>query len=447
MKVRGETSNVIDYMYNDEVIEGKLFVDAEEIDLNDFMTEGESAGGEGVFVVDKKMDFTIYPDVKKVVYDSYDLKQVVGKITLSDGVAALQEGKANALGGRINLDGIYDTSNPAKPLFDLRYQLDKLSFQKLVSASESFKLLAPFAKYMDGALNSTLVMSGPLKNDMLPDLTKVTASGYLETLKGVLTGFEPLEKVGEALGLSKLSNLSLDGTKNWFDVKDGIVILKPHDHHIDDMTFTLTGNHGLDQSIDYVVNAKIPRDKLSKDKVGKNLEYGMDFIEKEASSKGVKIELGDMIYLDIFLTGSVKSPKLRIIPVGSGGKTLQEVVKDEVIKQVDILKDTVRTELENRTEVVKDTVAKVVTAAADTIRTQVEDKARDALSKQKDKVRDAMKGKLDSTITNVLTDTLERQVLDRTKDILGDKAETTIDSLKDKLNDWNPFKKKGGGGE
>ncbi len=446
MQIRGEASNIMDYVTLNEKIKGKFFFEADKLNLDDYLSEtGETSTESELFIVDKNMELTIYPEVGEITYGQYVLNDLEGKIELLDGIAQLKEGTTKTLGGKINMDGIYDTSNPNQPAFDLRYKLDQLSYQKLFEISESFKKLAPIAQYIDGAFNSTLVMAGPLTKEMLPDLTKVTASGFLETLQGNIQGFEPIEKIGNAIGVDKLKSWTLKGTKNWFDVRDGFVILKPHDHQIDDMIFTVAGNHGIDQTLDYTINAKIPRDKLRKDKLGKNLEFGMDFLEKEASSRGVNIDLGEMIYLDIFLTGTLKSPKLKVIPVGSGGKTLNEVVKDEITKQIDVLKDTVRTELENKTEVLKDSVTKVIVSKTDTIKKQAEERVKVEVDRQKDKLKDAFKDKLDTTVTKVLTDSLEGKVLDRAKDVLGDDSKETVDDLKDKIKDWNPFKKKKGG--
>ena len=168
----------------------------------------------------------------------------------------------------------------------------------------------------------------------------------------------------------------------------------------------------------------------------------MDFIESEAKKRGVNIDLGDMIYLDIFITGSLKNPKIKVLPVGSGGKTLKETITDEVNNQVDILKDTLRTELENKTEQVKDTITKVVEAKVDDAKNKVEDAIRSKLEAQKDSVKDKLKGKLDSTVTNVVTEKVGEKVGQAAKDVLGSGAATEIDSLKEKLNNWNPFKKK-----
>ncbi len=441
--LRGELNDVSHYLFLQENLKGKLFFDANKIDANKYISESESeAGISAVVIVPENMELDIYPEINELRYENYILKDVRGKVTINNSAALLVDGQAKAMDGKILLDGIYDTSDPVNPLFDVKLDLNTLNFSKVFENSESFKILAPVAEYINGLFNSTLVFAGPLGQDMLPKLDQITASGYLETLQGKISGFGPLERIGNTIGIEKLTNLDIKGTKNWFEVKDGKVILKPHEHKIDDMAFTVGGTHSISQDLDYTINAVIPRDKLKKDKLGKNLEYGMNYLESEAKKRGVNIDLGDLIYLDIFITGTLKNPKIKVLPVGSGGKTLRETITDEVNNQVDILKDTIRTELENKTEAIKDTIRTVVDSQVNNAKSKAEEAVKSELDKQKDAIRDKLKGKVDSTITGVVTEQLEDKVGQAAKDVLGKGAANEIDSLKEKLNNWNPFKKK-----
>ena len=441
--LRGELNDLSHYVFLDEKLRGKLFFDANKIDANKYISESEvSDDTSEAVLVPENLAIDIYPEINELRYDNYILNDVKGKIAINNSVAQLVDGQAKAMDGKILLDGIYDTSDPVTPLFDVKLDLNSLNFSKVFETSPSFKILVPVAEYINGLFHSTLVFGGPLGQDMLPELDQVTASGYLETLKGKISGFGPLENIGNAIGIDKLSNLDIKGSKNWFEVKDGKVILKPHEHKIDDMAFTVGGTHSISQELDYTINAVIPRDKLKKDKLGKNLEFGMGYLEEEATKRGVNIDLGDLIYLDIFITGTLKNPKIKVLPVGSGGKTLRETITDEVHNQVEILKDTIRTELENKTEEIKDTVRTVVETQVDKAKTKAEDAIKSELDKQKDAIKDKLKGKVDSTVTSVVTEKLEDKVGKAAKDVLGKEATTEIDSLKEKLNNWNPFKKK-----
>ena len=444
LTLRGEVSDIGSYLYEEGTLNGKVFLNAKNLNLDAYTKEGpdDESTSEPV-LIPENIKIDVYPEIGKVTYDKYVLTDVEGKIALADAQANLTEGQASTMDGQIDLDGRYDSSDPDNLLFDMRYKMSNIKFRKMFENSKSFRALAPIAQRLEGIFNSTLVMAGPINNDMTPDLYKLTASGFLETIKGELQGFEPIEKIANALGIDQLKKWDIKDSKNWFDIKDGKVLLKPHDHHVDDMIFTVAGNHSIDQVIDYKIKAQIPREKLSKDKLGKNLEFGMDFIEKEAQSRGVNIDLGEMIYLDIFLTGHIKNPKLKVLPVGSGGKTLNQVVKDEVIKQVDILKDTLTQELEKRTEKAKDSITKVIRQKTDTITQQVKDRAKTEVNKQKDILKDKLRSKLDTTVTQVLTDTIQTRLEEKAREVLGNQSNAEIDSLKSKIKDWNPFKKKG----
>ncbi len=444
LTLRGEVSDIGTYLYDDGTLNGKMYLNAKNLNLDAYTKE--SADDESIsepVLIPQKVKIDVYPEIGTVTYDKYVLTDVEGKIAIADAQANLTEGQANTMDGRIDLDGRYDSSDPNNLLFDMKYKMSDIKFRKMFENSKSFRALAPIAQRLEGIFNSTLVMAGPIKKDMTPDLYKVTASGFLETIKGELQSFEPIEKIANALGIDQLKKWNIKDSKNWFDIKDGKVLLKAHDHQVDDMIFTVAGNHSIDQVIDYKIKAQIPREKLSKDKLGKNLEFGMDFIEKEAQSRGVNIDLGEMIYLDIFLTGNIKNPKIKVLPVGSGGKTLNQVVKDEVIKQVDILKDTLTQELEKRTEKAKDSITKVIRQKTDTITQQVKDKAKTEVNKQKDILKDKLRSKLDTTVTQVLTDTIQTRLEETAREVLGNQSNAEIDSLKSKIKDWNPFKKKG----
>ncbi len=443
LSLRGQLDNVMDYVMNDDTLTGNLYLDGTSINSNKYINESENTTEvEQVIPVPKNMKLDIYADIKSLIYDKYELKNIDGKINLEDGVASLIDGSAQLFNGQVNFEGTYNTFDIDKPVFDFKYDMSELKFEEMFENSSSFKILAPFAEYIDGVFNSTLVINGPLTKDMMPDLLKIDASGYMETLNGKIKDFKPLKVISESLGLESLKNFDLKDSKNWFEVKEGFVILKDHDYNVEDMIFTVGGRHSIDQKLDYLIKAKIPREKLNAAQLGKTLEMGMTKIEQEAKSRGVNISLGEFIYLDIFLTGSVTNPKVKIIPVGSGGKTLKEVVSDEVNKQVDNLKDTISEEVDKRTEVLKDTVNKVIQTKADSARAVVEEKVNEEKDKVLGKLGDSAKEKLDSTIAGGVVDSLKDKVDDKIGDILGNTGQSEVDSIKSKIKDWNIFKKK-----
>ena len=344
--------------------------------------------------------------------------------------------------GTINFEGAYNTQNLENPLFDFKYNVSKMDFAKFFESNESFKSLAPIAKYIEGIFNSNISISGPLTKEMTPDLYKLNASGFMETINGKIEGFKPLEMLGNALGINSLKKWDIRDSKNWFEVKEGFVIFMPQDYDVEDMSFTVGGKHSIDQNLDYNINARIPRERLSKAQLGKTLEMGMSEIEKQATSRGVNIDLGDFVYLDAHITGTLLKPKVKITPVGSGGKSLTDVLKDKFTEQTTVLKDTLTKELEKRTEAVKDTVTKVIKEKTDTLKAIAKKEVDKKTQEAKDALAAKAKEKLDSTIAQGVKDSLAQVAKDKLGGILGNGGGTEVDSLKDKVKDWNPFKKK-----
>jgi hypothetical protein len=443
LNFNGALTNLKSYLNDGGKLKGKVFLEADKINADEYLTDEVENTKESIPVkVPKEYSLEIYPTINVLKYGNYTFKNMSGKIDINEGIAQIENGQSKLFDGKIKFEGKYDTSNDGTPFFDFKYNMDDLKFQEMFEKSESFKRLAPIAAFIEGIFNSTLIISGPLKNDMLPDLTKINASGFLETVRGKVTGFKPLEDLANTLKINELTNWDIKDSRNWFDIKDGVVSIKPHDYSVSDMSFTVGGSHSLDQTIDYVIKAKIPREKLKNANLGSALEKGMSTLEEAASSRGVNLDLGENIFLDIYLTGSFTKPKLKIIPIGSGGKTLKEVVKDKITKEVGVLKDTITKELEKKTTEIKDTVVKVIKTKVDTIKSQVEGKLKEKSDEALGKIKDQVKEKVDSTILGTVKDSLESKIGNKVEDVLGEKGKGEIDSLKEKLNDWNPFKKK-----
>jgi len=443
LNFNGSLNNLNAYLNEEGKLNGKLFVEADKINADDYISEEEeSTTASAIVKVPKEYNLEIYPTIDVLKYGNYTFKNMTGKIDIADGIAQLENGQSKLFDGKIKFDGKYDSSKDGNPYFDFKYNMDDLKFQQMFEKSTSFKMLAPIAEFIEGIFNSTLVISGPLKNDMLPDLTKINASGFIETVRGKVKGFKPLENLANTLKINELSNWDIKDSRNWFDIKDGIINIKPHEYAFNDMSFTVGGNHALDQTIDYLIKAKIPRDKLKSANLSSVLEKGMSTLEEAASSRGVELDLGENIFLDIYLTGSIAKPKVKIIPVGSGGKTLNEVVKDKINKEVEVLKDTITQELEKKTEEIKDTISKVINNQVDTIKSKVEDKVKEKTDEVVGQIKDDLKEKVDSTIIGTVKDSLGSKLEETAGEILGKNSKGEIDSLKEKLNDWNPFKKK-----
>ncbi|NNF20471.1 MAG: hypothetical protein HKN67_00910 [Saprospiraceae bacterium] len=435
---KGELDN---YYMGEQGLSGKVVIDADKINFNKYLDESSGEASTSVIQIPEDINLEIHSEVNNIQYNQLTLNNTSASIEIREGLASLTDGHTRLFKGNVAFDGSYDPREKDNPLFNFRYNMSDLKFEEMFQHSGTFKALAPIAEYIDGIFNSTLVISGPLGEDLLPDLYNISASGYMETVQGKIKGFRPLEMLAASIGVDKLKEWDIRDSKNWFEVTDGVVHIKEHDYKVEDMSFKVAGSHALDQNIDYTIKAIIPRERLEKGKVGAELDSSLDRIEKEAKSRGVEIDLGDNIYFDIYITGNIKSPKVSIIPTGSGGESIDELVRDEIRTRVDELKDETAEKLESKTEEIKDTIGKAAKEKMDSLQSKADKKLDSMKQVIKDKVVKDAKTKIDSSQQKAI-DSLSKKVGKEVEDIFGKKAQGEIDSIKSKIKDWNPFKKK-----
>ena len=213
-------------------------------------------------------------------------------------------------------------------------------------------------------------------------------------------------------------------------IKRCAIEIREFDYKVQDIAMKIGGKHGLNQDMDYLIQAKVPRKLLEKNAVGSAANKGLDFLSKEAAKYGVNIQAGEFINLNINIGGSVKDPKIKVKPVGSEGKsvggTAKDALKDLKNKAVDEAKKRAEAEAKKAADKAK-VKAK---AEADKVKAAAKRKAEAEAKKLKDKLAKEAAAKV------------KEQAKEKVGDAVGDKTKEELEKLKKKADKWNPFKKK-----
>jgi hypothetical protein len=426
IKASGLITNIWDYLFEDGVLGGNLSIVSNTIDLNPFMVTEEGASSEtgstggGSYEpiqVPKNIDMTLNAKVDQLQYTDLLLKDLDGKLVVADQIVALENFEAKGLDGQMAFNGAYDTQDPEKPAFNLKYDLSQLDFQKTFQAFNTFQSLAPVGKYIEGKFTSTLVLEGILGQDMMPDLSTLSAQGFLETVNGFVKGYPPLQAIGNQLKTDAFENLDLQNTRNWFEIKNGSLEVKEFDYQVKDIDMKIGGSHSIvrAQEMDYSIKAKIPRELLGNNVAGEAVEGGLSTLRKEAGKLGVEWEKSEFVNVQIQLTGGISKPKVGIKLLGTEGKaSLKEAAEDKIRQEIDEEKEKLKEQGKEKLEEGKEQAKIIVEQAKDTITGAVQQKVDETKEK------------------------LEQQA----KDALEEKGKESVDDIKKKLENWNPFKDK-----
>ncbi len=434
----GKILNAWNYMFDNQTVSGVINLQSNYFDLNQFMEDPATTAAtaktaaapppvEEVMLVPENVDMTINADFAKIKYTTYDLNNLDGQVVVKDGSAKLKDVTANVVGGLIGLEGEYNTQNPAKPTFNMDMALQNMGFRDAFQTFATVKALAPVMQLIDGKFNTTLSMSGVLGKDMMPDFTTLTADGFLETLNAVFNNFKPMSDISSKLGVDYLSKLELKNTKNWFEIKDGKVVVKPFNVQMRDVAMQIGGSHGLNQEMSYQITTKTPRSALQKSAAGAAANSGLNFLSKEAGKYGVNIAQGEFINVRFDLSGSLASPKVAMKILGSDGESsMKEEAGAAVQATVDKAKDSLRNVADRELDKAKEKAQAAADKAADSLRAIADKKLQEA----KDKA------------AKELGDKAGEAAGKKADEVLGDKGKKATDEAKKKLEQWDPFKKK-----
>ena len=394
----GVINNLIGYALEDQTLTGYLNLTADKINLNDWMgtvtadtSSGNVSASSEPFLVPKAINFIINAKAGWVKYDKVNYNNIDGVLELNDETVKLQNVKAEALEGTISFNGFYSTKASKKdPYVALRYNLSDINIQKAFFAFNTFQKLMPIGQFLDGKLNSQLVMTGNLAGNMMPDLNSLSGKGNLLLLEGVLKKFAPLEKLASTLQIEELNSISIKDIKNHIEFSNGKVLVKPFTVNVKEIEMQIGGMHGFDQTMDYVIAMKVPRKYLGTE--GNNL---INNLASQASNKGVPVKVGDVVNLNVKMGGTLSNPSIKT--------DLKEVAGDAVADLKQQAADFAKEKVEAEKQKIKDSANVVKNQVLNDVKEDLKNKLLGSKdSTQNSSNIDSTKKKTEQTIKNTL---------------------------------------------
>jgi len=264
----GKLENFIPYFLKDETLKGNLAVNSNYLNLNDFMSEEASSSADtesaiGVIEIPKNLNFNLTGNFKQVIFDNLEMSNIVGQITVKDGKVDMKNLSMNALGGKLGVNGYYDTSkDPKQPEVALSLDINNASFSQTFSTFVTIQKMAPIFENLTGNFSTSFKMTAPLGSDFMPVLTALIASGSLQSNDMEIKNLPILNGLAAALKNDGLKEMKIKDLNLPFAISDGRVTTKPFDVKFGSGVMNLTGSTGLDQTIDYTAKVDLA-DKLS----------------------------------------------------------------------------------------------------------------------------------------------------------------------------------------
>jgi hypothetical protein len=350
----GNLENYIPYIFSDGTIKGKLSMVSKMTDLSAIMNsmasdtvpeEDTDTTSLAVIAVPKNIDFDFNAIIEKFSYDNIRADNVKGHIIVRDGILMLRQTGMNILGGTVVMNADYDTRDTLKPFMKADLEMKNIAIKDAYSTFVIIRNFAPTAKGIDGKVNMQMSYSSLLGSDMMPVMSTINGSGKLKSDQIQLLESATFDKFRQFLKLSdKYTNVFRD-INVAFKVNDGRVFVNPFDVKTGNLKMNISGDHGLDQTINYLIKTEIPRSEL-----GSSVNSLIDNISAQAAAFGIAYKPAEIMKVNVRVKGTFTKPEVGPDfsgPAASGAGTSEsakETVKQVYNSAVDKTKEQLRAE-------------------------------------------------------------------------------------------------------
>lgn len=389
----GRFDNLLSYVFKDTTLYGRFNVSSTLFDLNelaDLPADTNTAATTDTAATDyirlpEKIDFRLNAQAQRVLFSNFDISDFAGAIALTDQKALMENVRMTLIGGRVLLNGFYD-SKPQIPTFNFSMNLENFGLRPSFQTFNTIQSLAPIAENSEGSFSTAFTISGPLKPDMMPDLTKITSTGNLRTFD-VLLRSQALAQIGTYLRNQDYSTLALRDANISYKIENGRIFVSPFQVRTGNLTGTISGSNGLDQTLDYDLDLKIPGSAIRADQL--------------LASIGGRAP--QTIDLKVKITGTYTNPKVTTSLGNLAGDLVSQVkeqVREKVEQKVEDLRQQINAEAERimaNARAQADQILAQAQQQADRIRAEAKaaaDRLRAEGRTQAQRIRDEAKGNI-----------------------------------------------------
>ena len=354
-KLSGKLENYIAYVLKDEIIRGNLTLRSKIVDLSDIMSEIASDTAEiedttalTIIKVPENINFNFDAVIDQFVYNNIKVQNVKGKIIVKDGILSIRETGMDLLGGKIAMNADYDTRDILKPLMKADMNIENLGVKDAFNTFNTIQMLAPTAKGVSGKVGVKLSYSSLLGSDFMPVISTISGGGKLQSDEVTLVESSVYKLMKESLKLSDKYTNTFKDINVSFKINNGRILVSPFNTKVGNIKMNISGDQGIDQTINYVIKTEIPRTEL-----GSSVNSLIDNLSVSAAAFGIAFKPAEIIKVNVKVTGTFLKPLVTPFfgsnpPDSTAGikESVKETIKETVGEELDKAKEKAKSEAE-----------------------------------------------------------------------------------------------------
>ncbi len=302
-----------------------------------------------LIIVPANIDFDVDASIDDFNYEDIKAQKIHGHVIVRSGILSINNAAMNILNGTVKMNADYDTRDTLKPVMKADFDMQNIAIKDAFNTFNTVKKLAPAAKNIDGKISAKLNYVSLLGPDMMPVINSINGSGNIKSDAITLVESKTFDQMKETLKLGDNYSNTFKDINISFKIADGRVYVSPFDVKTGNLKMNISGDQGLDQTLNYLVKTEIPRADL-----GGSVNSLIDKLSAQASAFGIKVKLSDVIKVNVKVTGTFSKPVVAPVFGNSSGESTSggakaaatEAVKETIDNTIDKGKEKARAEAE-----------------------------------------------------------------------------------------------------
>jgi hypothetical protein len=365
MSASGRIDNILGYALTDQTLTGRFETTSSFFNLNQFMSDETETTTDtvamSVIEVPANIDFTLQSRFNKILFDDLEITNATGAIRVADQTVSMNNLQMNMLGGTIILNGSYVAKDITRPNIDFDLNIKDFDIKQTFSTFNTFAVIAPVGERASGRFSAGFTLRSLLDEKLDPVLSTLAGGGTFSSSALTIENSPALVGLADKLKMDMFKKLEVRDVNVSFEFKDGRVEVKPFDVNLGNSKATISGNHGFDQTINYLVSLGIPRTQF-----GGAANQALDNLVSQAAGRGLTINPSETVNVGVAFTGTVTDPNINLTLAKSG-----EDAREQMKAAIESAVKEVVGELKERADAVVDDAKEQVSAEAERRAAQV----------------------------------------------------------------------------
>jgi len=402
LQMTGTLENFIGYALKpSEVLHGILNLSAQTLNFNPFLSMTDTSVTDAavdtsvleIIRIPINIDVVLKTQIGQLLYDNLEFKNIDGKVTMSEGIAQLDNLDFDLLEGDFLMSGFYN-SNPLLPLFNFNFKIASMSIKETFSSFNTIQEMAPLAKDLAGVFSTEFVSDGAFDTVMMPVMESLSVFGLIDLRSATYSNpkiMKGLNKItGDQEEILKLQDINFE-----YGIADGTLIIEPFDFKLAGRTTTVYGSSGISgvqSDMDYILETDL-----------KTGELGAAANNMIASLTGLNDLIAEEVRMKIKIEGNYEDPQFHLDGISktkksSGDEKIKDLAKEraknKLKEQQKLAEKKIQEELDKQKAVLKSEADKKAAALKLEAVKKVEDIKEEAKEILGDKLKSKLGGKL-----------------------------------------------------